>query len=713
MKKKRNLVAFFIPIFLVMSCQGQGSSLESSVTSSVFDSSVTDSGSEDVSYCQVTVINGVIDYPSPNNMYPKGHEMTIYANVATGDVFEKWVEEGVTISTENPYTFTVERDITLEAISKTLEICSLTVNGGSGSGEYVKGATVYVTAINPEHQTFTHWLYGTEVFSTEASFSFVIEADMTLDAVFTEALYKVTVTGGSADITEGTYGTTVTLTADGLDGKICTGWLVNGEAIEGNSFTLTGPTHCEPIYQDIELAVALFNQYQLNSTLQVPIGKLYCGDLVIDTTSQVIAPNHDILTSEEVTLNQLGTYEVVYSGNHDGKVVKKSAFFDVVETVAYVSSSADDVVQKIVVGGEGAYREGIYFTLHNEEEVLTVNEPIDISKAAFSSNYLLTQVGFKNGAASLAAADIFEIKMTDMGNPLNYVLIQLAQHPYMAVRTQVKARAVAQEFQALGEPVVCNMTGAYADGFQTNIFYDAATKQIAAGNRDNIIAQLGADEDHPWAGFSSDHIILSYRAYGFNQDQAQYTFGYVDDSHNYSVTSSAQNSYREGITFHLFKDANFVLDGYHITVPTTNCSFFLFRFVFNYAKNINTTIKVKIIDTADANNFLYLIVESLSDARLRFSISHDGEPDLNHLMQTNVYTNNSDPLNSLNIIWNGGTKEITSSNIAQATYGGVSSVSLGTFNPTNVRFELVSNQNIAFDFDYFGDTKNWLVKWQD
>ena len=59
----------------------------------------------------VTVVNG-----TGGGEYEKNTDVTVTATVPEGQLFEKWTSDGEDVSTDNPYTFKVTKDITLTAV---------------------------------------------------------------------------------------------------------------------------------------------------------------------------------------------------------------------------------------------------------------------------------------------------------------------------------------------------------------------------------------------------------------------------------------------------------------------------------------------------------------------------------------------------------------------------------------------------------------------
>lgn len=82
------------------------------------------------------------------------------------------------------------------------------------------------------------------------------------DISYTPVTYMVSVTGGSADVTQGEKGRTVTLTASAgrlADGEELLYWNVNGTKIEGDTFTLMQDTTVEGVYELPEYCLSTFS----------------------------------------------------------------------------------------------------------------------------------------------------------------------------------------------------------------------------------------------------------------------------------------------------------------------------------------------------------------------------------------------------------------------------------------------------------------------
>lgn len=116
--------------------------------------------------------------------YYAGDSVTLTATPDEGYEFAGWYNGNEKVSDENPYTFTVNGNITLKALFVRIVRYSLTVtaggNGkisGSASGEYEAGEKISVTATPDEGFLFAGWFRGEEKVSDSATYEFVMPAE--------------------------------------------------------------------------------------------------------------------------------------------------------------------------------------------------------------------------------------------------------------------------------------------------------------------------------------------------------------------------------------------------------------------------------------------------------------------------------------------------------------------------------------------------------
>ena len=182
--------------------------------------------------------------------YQQGQSCTISATPATGYNFVKWTENGVQVSTNANYTFTVTGNRTLVAQfqgqSYYIATSSNPTNGGttSGNGLYQYGESCTVTATPAQGYEFVNWKENGSVVSTEASYSFTVTNGRNLTANFTLQTIEITT---SIEPTEGgtvtgggtyNYGDEVTIAVVTNEDWAFQNWTENGTVVsEDKTFT--------------------------------------------------------------------------------------------------------------------------------------------------------------------------------------------------------------------------------------------------------------------------------------------------------------------------------------------------------------------------------------------------------------------------------------------------------------------------------------------
>ena len=188
--------------------------------------------------------------------YEQGQSCTVQATAKTGYTFTNWTKDGIQVSTEATYSFTVTEDVALVAnftnVSPTyaISVSANPINGGtvSGGGTYYYGNTCTLTATPATGYTFINWTKDDVVVSSNISFTFTVTEDAAYVANFSINSYEITATSnpiGAGTITgvgTYTYGASATLTATPATGYIFTNWTKNGIQVSTEasySFTVT------------------------------------------------------------------------------------------------------------------------------------------------------------------------------------------------------------------------------------------------------------------------------------------------------------------------------------------------------------------------------------------------------------------------------------------------------------------------------------------
>ncbi len=194
--------------------------------------------------------------PAGNTTVVENGSFTATATANAGYRFVAWTDAaGATVSTANPYTFTVTANTaltaTFEATVTTVTVsvtADETMGSVLGAGTYESGAQVTLTATANTGYHFVAWMDGATQVSTANPYVFTATADVNLSAIFAADgtdpdQYTVTV---NYDATRGTVtgagtylaGTSVTLVATSNPGYRFAGWS-NGVADSNYTFTVT------------------------------------------------------------------------------------------------------------------------------------------------------------------------------------------------------------------------------------------------------------------------------------------------------------------------------------------------------------------------------------------------------------------------------------------------------------------------------------------
>ena len=182
--------------------------------------------------------------------YIAGTEVTVTARTNTHYHFVNWTENGNPVSTDAAYTFTINADRDLvanfELDTFTIAATANPTEGGavSGTGTFDYGTSVTVHATVVAGYTFVNWTENDNPVSTDADYTFTVEADRTLVANFLLNSYEITATAtaGGTVSGAGTYnhGATATLVATPDANYSFVNWTENGNPVSTNAeYTFT------------------------------------------------------------------------------------------------------------------------------------------------------------------------------------------------------------------------------------------------------------------------------------------------------------------------------------------------------------------------------------------------------------------------------------------------------------------------------------------
>ena len=209
---------------------------------------------------------------SGGGTYQEGQSCTVHALAASGYTFINWTENGSFVSSNANYTFTVNRSRNLVAnfTANPLPNYNITVTanpaiGGSviGGGTYQQGQSCTVSAFANANYTFNHWTESGNVVSTNANYTFTVNGNRNLVAIFTYVPqnYSIAVSANPANggsvAGGGSYqaGQSCTVRANANANYIFTEWRENGNVVSYNSnytFTVHNNRNLVACFQTIE-----------------------------------------------------------------------------------------------------------------------------------------------------------------------------------------------------------------------------------------------------------------------------------------------------------------------------------------------------------------------------------------------------------------------------------------------------------------------------
>ena len=176
-------------------------------------------------------------------MYFWNEQCLLTANPNQGFRFVEWQENGLTLSTEIDYGFTVESDHDITAIFErdgyTIDAEADPTEGGTitGTGFYDTGTVCTLTAIENVGYSFINWTEGQTVVSEDPTISFNVESNRRLVAHFEHIVYHIHLEinpeegGGVVGDGEYHYGDTARLQAAAAPDFYFIHWEENGEVV--------------------------------------------------------------------------------------------------------------------------------------------------------------------------------------------------------------------------------------------------------------------------------------------------------------------------------------------------------------------------------------------------------------------------------------------------------------------------------------------------
>lgn len=157
----------------------------------------TNSGSSEADdNFMVSVSASGIGTATGGGRFDAGQACTVVATPGGGSTFVGWKRgsaSGEVVSTQASYTFAVESDITLVAVFEGGSVPTYTISASvspagsgsvSGAGDKEMGTTCTLVATPASGKVFKRWTENGSTVSTSATYSFTVERNRTLVAVF-------------------------------------------------------------------------------------------------------------------------------------------------------------------------------------------------------------------------------------------------------------------------------------------------------------------------------------------------------------------------------------------------------------------------------------------------------------------------------------------------------------------------------------------------
>ncbi len=356
--------------------------------------------------------------------YEIGSSCTLTATANQGYTFVNWTKDGVVVSDNVSFEFTVTESAAYVAnfSVNSYEITATTnptgAGGIEGTGTYSYGSTCTLTVTPNPGYTFINWTKDGEEVSTNVSFEFTVTEDAAYVANFSVNSYEITATtnptgaGGIEGAGTYSYGSTCTLTVTPNPGYTFVNWTKDGEEVSTNvsfEFTVT------------EDAAYVANFSVDGYTITVMANPADAGTVTGTGT-------YDYGTSITLTATAEEGY-IFINWTKDGEVVSSSPNYTitVTEDAAYVANfeinsyeitvSANPTTGGTVTGGGTySYLETCTLTATPAENYIFVNWSKDGVVVSTDAIYSFAVVGSGNYVATFAANE-FQINVS--ANPSN------------------------------------------------------------------------------------------------------------------------------------------------------------------------------------------------------------------------------------------------------------------------------------------------------
>ena len=397
--------------------------------------------SRDMYYITVTANPTQGGTVSGEAAYQYGESCTVTAMAANGYHFVRWTKNGVQVSTDEEYTFTVTENAELIgyfALNQYLIEASVNPsNAGSvsGAGTYSHGSTATLTATANTGYAFVHWTKNGNVVSTSASYSFTVTENAAYVAHFTSGTHRVTtsVTPFDSGQTTGAgiyaHGAQCTVTATPNDGYVFVKWTANGVEVSTDpsyTFSVTEDTHCKAYFTERTYTITAEASPAEGGEVS-GMGSFEYGE----TCTLVATPNNDFVfvrwMKDGVQVSTEATYNFMVTG--DAHFIAEFASNSCVVTASV------DPEEGGTITGTGTYAYGSTVTLtvilNNEYELINWTENGEVVSEEETFTFVVE--GNRNFVAHVHHVEGIDeqgdIEVTVFPNPAKFMLTVETEEP--------------------------------------------------------------------------------------------------------------------------------------------------------------------------------------------------------------------------------------------------------------------------------------------
>ena len=313
-----------------------------------------------------------------NKEFEAGSSVSLTATPATGYTFDGWYNGTTKVSSDSNYTFNISSNLTLVAkwmVAPEDKYILSTVNSYSNAGsitnytnqEFDKNASVTLTVTKNTGYKFDGWYNGSTKVSSDSSYTFTIESNLTLTAkwkIYISAFANTPIGGTYPDFEDNEYdpneSLTLTATTNPETGYTFDGWYewnysdeCLGRVSENETYTfnVTKPA----IYQAYWVAYTVTTKPCYNSGNDVPDSTSYyyiAGDFTTLDEEKVTAGETVTLVAvpKEGSVTWIGWYK--QTGNHtDGytyTLLSNELSYDYTMTKENVTIVAKFLLYKVI-----------------------------------------------------------------------------------------------------------------------------------------------------------------------------------------------------------------------------------------------------------------------------------------------------------------------------------------------------------------------------